>query len=142
MSQSQSQQHPQQHTGGGVIQSSGQDKGGADQLRQAVAAQPTLPGSIAALVAGMAGMIQEALIKADPAALQGMVDSIAGDFAAWVAAPMANTSFATLTAAPFSAVPQPVQQAFTTFAQQQAEAEAKKADAPAHGGAQGAAARH
>jgi hypothetical protein len=139
MSHAQSQT---QHTGGAAIQSSPQDKGGADQLRLAVATQPTLPGSIAALVAGMAGMIQEALVKADPAALQGIVDSIAGDFAAWVAAPMANTSFATLTAAPFSAVPQQVQQAFTAFAQQQAETEAKKAEHPAQGGAQGGAARH
>ena len=96
------------------------DHANAEMLRLAVQHQPTLVGSISALCAGMCGMISEALQKPDPAALQGLVDSMAADLGGWVNAVLANTSQSMQTAEPFSAVPPSVQEAFDKFAAEQA----------------------
>jgi len=112
---------------------SGQQHNNAEMLRQAVAHQPTLVGSITALIAGTCGMIQQCLDKADPAALQGLVDSMADDLGGWVNAVMANTSQSLQTAEPFTAVPPNVQEAFDRFAAQAAtKAEAQQQRQEAH----------
>jgi len=126
-------QHPQAHTahGSGVptpgpggtqpVHPSGAQKGAGDALRQAVAAQPTVMASVAALLAGVCGMIEEALQKADPGSLKGLADSISSDLMGWVAAVPANTPSAVLSAGSFGVVPTDVQKAFDAFAQQQAQ---------------------
>lgn len=98
-------------------------------VRAVVAAQPTVAGSVAALVTGIAGSINQALKHADPAGLQRFADAISGDVKAWADAVEANTPDAVHTTAPFVAVPSHLQEVFTQHAQQAAQkaAEGQKA---------------
>ena len=120
MSHSQQQQHPTPGPGGiQPVQATPAQKGSGDALRQVVAQQPTILASVTALLTGICGTIDEALIKADPGALKGLADSISSDLGAWVASVSANTPQAA--AGMFGNVPASVQQAFDAFAQQQAQ---------------------
>lgn len=98
-------------------------------VRAVVAAQPTVAGSVAALVTGVTGSIEKALKDADPGGLQKFAEAMASDVKAWVDAVQANTPDAVLTLAPFVAVPPHLQDVFTQHAQQQAQkaAEGQKA---------------
>lgn len=96
-------------------------------VRAVVAAQPTVAGSVAALVVGVSGSIEKALRDADPRSLQKLADDMAGDVKGWVDAVFANTPDAAVTTAPFVAVPVHLQEVFTLHAQAQKAVEGQKA---------------
>ena len=119
--------------GSGVTASAAQ-KGSAEGIRQVVAAQPTVAGSVTALLTAVSNVIEQALQKADPGALQGLADQISSDPGAWADAVLANTPSAVLTAGPFVNVPPHLQEAFTVHAKAQADKQAQTqgAAAPKH----------
>lgn len=102
---------PQMHT------STGQQSE-AENLRLAVAQQPTVEGSLAALLQGVFAVISEALDKGEPVRLQAFRDRLGDDPKAWRDAVVANTPSAMVSVGPFVGLPTDVQKAFNTYAMQ------------------------
>lgn len=90
-------------------------------VRAVVAAQPTVAGSVAALVVGISGSMAQALKHADPQGLQKFSEALGSDPKAWADAVLANTPDAVLTATSFLAVPGHLQEVFTEHAAAQAK---------------------
>lgn len=98
------------------------------EVRNVVAAQPTVAGGVAALLVGLTGVLSQALKNADPSSIQKLVDSLGSDTKSWADAVLANTPSAVETATQFLAVPSHLQEAFTQHAQAaQKAAEGQKA---------------
>jgi len=125
------QQHaPQQ--GQGQVVASAQQKGMAEGIRLVVQAQPTLVGSVAAVLQAVANVITDALKNADATKLQALADGINSDLGAWSFAVLANTPLAVQTAAPFQFVPGYLEAAFQTHAKQSAPASPQSGQAQPH----------
>lgn len=101
----------------------------AAEVRNVIAAQPTVAGGVAALVQGISGIISQALKSADPSGLQQFADALSADSKSWADAVQANTPEAVQTTAQFVAVPSHLQEVFTKHAAAQAQKPAEGAKA-------------
>jgi hypothetical protein len=99
-----------------AAQSTPAQQSDAENMRLAVAQQPTVAGSVAALLQAVVAVIGEALESGDVGKLQGFADKVNADLKSWADAVLANTPSAILTVGPFVGVPSYVQEAFAKHA--------------------------
>lgn len=93
----------------------------AESLRQVVAHQPTVEGSLAALLQAIFSVMSEALERGEPARLAAFRDKLGDDPKAWRDAVLANTPSAVLSTGPFVGLPSDVQKAFDQYAMQHSQ---------------------
>src|SRR5690348_1277803 len=105
----------------------------AENIRQAIALQPSIEQGIAALFQAIATAIQNAVENGDPNGLMALAKHVNEDPRSWSDAVLANTEAATLTAAPrVPQVPTHMQDAFKSHGTLQHDAEQARHEHPAH----------
>lgn len=77
----------------------------AEDMRLAVASQPTVPQAIVLLLRGLATAANKSLMLGDPTVLKSLADSIGNDIKSWSDAVLANTSSAPMTASVLEPIP-------------------------------------